>query len=124
MPDLSDSALFPAFAELPPAVTALVGLGSDAAATSAASSSSWVLLAQIKENMTITKPTLIVTDRTGVDFAVMFEDARVSLKGFRKGYTMVIPAARRTDKGEGKKAIVRIEEGGGAGVRVGASKIN
>lgn len=115
MPDFSDSALFPVFRELPPVGTA--GSGSDVAA-------GWVLVAQIKENMTITKPTLIVTDRTGVDFAVLFDDVGMSLKGFRKGYTIVIPGARRTDKGEGKKDIVQIEAGAGAEVRVRAIRTN
>ncbi|KAJ2971980.1 hypothetical protein NUW58_g9282 [Xylaria curta] len=68
--------------------------------------------------MTITKPTLIVTDRTGVDFALLFEDG-ISLKRFRKGYTIVAANARRTDReGEGKKAVVRIPAGQGGDVKV------
>ncbi|KAI0451134.1 hypothetical protein F5B21DRAFT_392618 [Xylaria acuta] len=78
----------------------------------------WCLLAQVKENMTITKPTLIVTDRAGVDFALLFEDG-ISLKGFQKEYTVAVPEARRTDRErEGKKAVVRVPAGQGADVKV------
>ena len=104
MPDLSNSSLFPTFRELPPV--------SDDDAAGNADVGSWSLLAQIKENMTITKPTLIATDRSGVDFAITFEESGFSLKGFRKGYTLLVPGARRTDREDlGKKAIVRVEEG-------------
>lgn len=69
--------------------------------------------------MTITQPTLIVTDRTGVDFALLFEDKTTSLKGFRKGFTVAVPGARRTDReGEGKKGVVRVPAGRGAEVKV------
>ena len=111
MPDFSDSSLFPTFRELPPAA------GDDA--TGNADAGGWSLLAQIKENMTITKPTLIATDRSGVDFAIIFDEPGFSLKGFRKGYTLLVPAARRTDREElGKKAVVRVEAGRCGGVRV------
>ncbi|KAI0394327.1 hypothetical protein F5Y17DRAFT_265819 [Xylariaceae sp. FL0594] len=93
---------FPSFNELPPP------------SSSPSSKYHHVLLAQIKEDMTITKPTLIVTDRTGVDFALVFEDEGVSLKerGFRKGCTILVPNATRTERGaEGKKAIVRVPGG-------------
>jgi len=71
--------------------------------------------------MTITKPTLIVTDRTGIDFALLFEDEGLNLKekGYKKGYTIVVPNARRTDReGEGKKAVVRVPKGGAGDVKV------
>lgn len=114
MPDLSDPALFPTFRELPAAATA-----GDATAGSAEGEGTWTLLAQIKENMTITKPTLIATDRSGVDFAIIFEEPGFSLKGFRKGYTLLVPGARRTDREEvGKKAVVRVEQALCGGVRV------
>ncbi|KAI0971614.1 hypothetical protein F4678DRAFT_90279 [Xylaria arbuscula] len=82
------------------------------------SDKNWWLLAQVKENMTITQPTLIVTDQTGVDFALLFED-KIALKGFRKGYTVAVPRARRTDReGDGKKAVVRVPAGRGTEVKV------
>ncbi|KAI0544629.1 hypothetical protein F4679DRAFT_515998 [Xylaria curta] len=109
----SNPTQFPNFYELP-AVSEKSAHGADDGQLG----ERWCLLAQIKENMTITKPTLIVTDRTGVDFALLFEDA-INLKGFRKGYTVAVPDARRTDReGEGKKAVVRVPAGRGADVKV------
>lgn len=123
MPDFDNTTLFPTFGELPGAPDddpAAAESGTDASG-GASGGSSWTLLAQVKENMTIVKPTLVVTDRAGVDFAVIFEDTSMSLKTFRKGYTMVVPGARRTEKGEGKKAFVRIEKGRCADVLVGSN---
>ncbi|RYP09887.1 hypothetical protein DL764_001021 [Monosporascus ibericus] len=129
MSDFSDSAVFPPFAELPPAGGSSIGTdgstiststSTNATSTTKAGSGGWFLLAQIKEDMTITKPTLIVTDSAGVDFAVTFEDAALNLRGdlgARKGYTLVVPGARRTNR-EGKKAVVRVEVGRGGQVRV------
>ncbi|KAK8071257.1 glycosyl hydrolase family 76 [Apiospora hydei] len=103
MPDFTDPAVFPSFYELP----------SDAEIASAppegVEATAWWMLAQVKVNMTLTKPTLIVTDRRGLDFAVTFEDSSMDLKGYKKGYTMVVPRAQRTDREEGKKAVMRIE---------------
>ncbi|KAI0595479.1 hypothetical protein F4775DRAFT_595265 [Biscogniauxia sp. FL1348] len=105
----ADLSAFPAFYELPP---------STSPPSSSDDDNVWYLLAQIKENMTLTKPTLIVTDRKGVDFAVTFDDA-VDLKarGFKKGHTLVAPRATREDREEGKKAIVRIQRGCGGDVK-------
>ncbi|KAI0479848.1 hypothetical protein F4859DRAFT_477536 [Xylaria cf. heliscus] len=109
----ADPAQFPTFYELPG-----VSEKSPPSPDDGQPGGNWCLLAQIKENMTITKPTLIVTDRAGVDFALLFEDG-ISLKGFRKGHTVAIPNARRTDReGEGKKAVVRVPAGRGADVKV------
>ncbi|KAI0012624.1 hypothetical protein F4779DRAFT_15794 [Xylariaceae sp. FL0662B] len=105
MPAFDNTGFFLAFNELPSSPEA--GPGED-----------WFLLAQIKENMTITKPTLIITDRTGLDFAIIFEDKGLSLKGFKKGYTIAVPRAVRTDREEGKKAIVRVDEGRGGDAKV------
>lgn len=120
MPDFSDPTLFPTFRELP----AVANTGNATTSTgSADGEGSWTLLAQIKENMTITKPTLIATDRSGVDFAIIFEEPGFSLKGFRKGYTLLVPGARRTEREEvGKKAVVRVEQGLCGGVRVSGYK--
>lgn len=71
------------------------------------------MVAQVKNNMTITKPTLIVTDKSGMDFAVTFEEDRaydLKGRGLKKGNTMVIPNARRLEKGPGKKDVVVIEK--------------
>ncbi|KAI2627263.1 hypothetical protein GGS26DRAFT_561227 [Hypomontagnella submonticulosa] len=113
MPVFTDATIFPSFQELPSA-------SSPSASTS---SPTWFLLAQIKEDMTITKPTLIVRDRAGVDFAVTFDDGDHRGLGdgrarFRKGHTLVVPRAARTDREEGKKAVVRVPAGASAGVRV------
>ncbi|KAI1418382.1 hypothetical protein F5Y13DRAFT_652 [Hypoxylon sp. FL1857] len=112
MPAFTDSTLFPTFYELPAASS--ISTSSDEAQRD------WFLLAQIKEDMTITKPTVIVRDRSGVEFAVTFDDGDhrgMGLK-FRKGHTLVVPRVVRTDRDEGKKAIVRVPEGQGAGVRI------
>ncbi|RYP31939.1 hypothetical protein DL767_005480 [Monosporascus sp. MG133] len=122
MSDFSDFSVFPPFSELPPAGASSTGTdgSTSTSTTTKVGSGGWFLLAQIKEDMTITKPTLIVTDRAGVDFAVTFEDASLNLRGdlgARKGYTLVVPGARRTDR-DGKKAVVRVEAGRGGQVRV------
>ncbi|KAI1466168.1 uncharacterized protein F4812DRAFT_99028 [Daldinia caldariorum] len=114
MPIFADPALFPSFHELP---------SSSAAAAAAAATADQFLLAQIKEDMTITKPTVIVRDRSGADFAVTFEDGDHRGLGqggirFRKGHTLVVPRATRTDRGEGKQPIVRVPPGEGASVRI------
>jgi hypothetical protein len=69
--------------------------------------------------MTITNPTLIITDLTGVDCAVTFASSKFDLSPYRKGRTcLVIPGAARTAPAEeGKKGFVRVEEGRGADVR-------
>ncbi|KAI4860476.1 hypothetical protein F4820DRAFT_108254 [Hypoxylon rubiginosum] len=131
MPVFTDPSTFPAFHELPSASS----LPSSSSLTSSSSTSppaDWFLLAQIKENMTITKTTLVVRDRAGADFAVTFDDGdHRGLLGsgngsgegaaprFRKGHTLVVPRAARTDReGEGKKAVVRVPAGRSGGVRV------
>lgn len=116
MPDFTDPALFPAFYELPSDVEIA---SAPAAGVEAAS---WWMLAQVKVNMTLTKPTLIVTDRRGLDFAVTFEDTSMDLKGYKKGYTMVVPRAQRTDREEGKKAVMRIEAGNCTSVQVSSTR--
>ncbi|XXH04216.1 hypothetical protein Hte_010630 [Hypoxylon texense] len=127
MPVFTDPSTFPSFQELP---------STSSLSSSASPSKDWFLLAQIKENMTITKTTLVVRDRAGADFAVTFDDgdhrglggggggaaeaAAASLR-FRRGHTLVVPRAARTDRegeGEGKKAVVRVPAGRSGGVRV------
>ncbi|KAI0179532.1 hypothetical protein GGR52DRAFT_310583 [Hypoxylon sp. FL1284] len=116
MPVFTDPSTYPSFQELP------------SASSSSPSSADWFLLAQIKENMTITKPTVIARDRAGAEFAITFEDGNhrglPSSNGgspprLRKGHTLVVPRAARTDReGEAKKAVVRVPAGRGAAVRV------
>ena len=54
------------------------------------------LLAQVKQNMTITKPTLVATDSSGADFAITFEDRGLDLRPVKAGWTVVVPGATRT----------------------------
>ncbi|OTA70030.1 hypothetical protein K449DRAFT_380056 [Hypoxylon sp. EC38] len=113
MPVFTDSTLFPTFHSLPSSSSSIF-------ADSGEANRDWFLLAQIKEDMTITKPTVIVRDRSGTEFAVTFDDGDhrgMGLK-FRKGHTLVVPRATRTDRDDGKKAIVRVPQGQGAGVRI------
>ncbi|KAI1452840.1 hypothetical protein F4805DRAFT_462407 [Annulohypoxylon moriforme] len=119
MPIFTNPQIFPTFNELP----------SSSSSSSSAPQTPWFLVAQIKEDMTITKPTLVVRDRSNIDFAVTFDDGDhhglvIGGSGgggkarFRKGHTLVVPCAERTDRGEGKKALVRVPEGKGRDVRV------
>lgn len=81
----------------------------------------YYMVAQVKNNMTITKPTLIVTDKSGMDFAVTFEEDRsfdLKGRGLRKGNTIVIPRPRRLEKGPGKKDVLVIEKEDCQGVKV------
>lgn len=95
----SDQAVFPAFQQLP-------------TTTEDAPDADWWLLALVKENMTITSPTLVVGDRSGEDFAVVFEQTTLDLKPWKKGSLLVLPRARRTERGEEKrKAVVRVPAG-------------
>ncbi|KAL2758190.1 hypothetical protein ACRALDRAFT_1061407 [Sodiomyces alcalophilus JCM 7366] len=75
------------------------------------------LLAQVKQNMTITKPTLVVTDRQGTDFAITFEDRGIDLRPVKAGWTVVVPGATRVaPSAEGKRGFVRVPQGRGTGV--------
>lgn len=95
IPDLTDRGYFPPFLELPeddgrPAPTTTPGSGSEA-----------ILLAQVKDNMTITKPTLVLTDREGTGFALVFDGLErdgldLGKMGLKKGATAIIRNARRT----------------------------
>jgi len=105
IPDLADTAIFPGFVDCPI---------EEASEPTPAEATSW-LLAQVKNNMTIMKPTLVATDRHGEDFALTFEDRGVDLKPFKKGTTLVLPGPRRTRPEEGKKGFVRVPAGHGDG---------
>lgn len=110
----NNTALFPSFSTLP------TEDGAQAVPPlSPSSSPSHFLVAQISENMTLTQPTLILLDRNTSSFALTFEDVNFSLKGFKKGHTIVVPDARLTkSKEEGKKGFVRIGKEEGKDVRV------
>lgn len=109
LPDFSDITLFPSFAIIPE-------LAHDAPVVEAAAPK-WHLFAQVKDNMTINKPTLVLDDRDSSPFALVFEGLDrdgLDLKGlgFRKGRTAVIPNAIRVKPAkEGQRGFVRIEKG-------------
>lgn len=115
----SDKALFPSFDDLPTALTTDPQPAEEKeAAAREGRPERWFLLGQISENMTITKPTLILRDRNSAAFALTFEEGGVDLKGWKKGYTLVAENARRTEsKEEGKRGFVRVEKGEEGGVR-------
>ncbi|KAK3392085.1 hypothetical protein B0T20DRAFT_489252 [Sordaria brevicollis] len=88
------------------------------------------LLATLKSNLTITKPTLILTDLGGQDFALVFDTPfsvseprnpnavaeRFKEVGLKKGVTVVIKNARRTTAGrEGGQGFVVLESLGALG---------
>lgn len=116
MPIFTNPTLFPTFHELPTTTSP----------QSPSPTPTHFLLAQIKQDMTITKPTVIATDRSATDFAITFADGdhrglppSSSSPRLKKGHTLVIPDAVRVDRGrEGKKDVVRVAEGKAAGVRV------
>lgn len=98
-PDFTDPVAFPSYANLP-------GMSNPPGATTP-----HYLLAQIGENMTITRPTLVLTDRAGDSFAMMF-DGPIDLasRGLRKGSTAVVPwATRMGPKKEGGNGFVTVE---------------
>ncbi|CAK7211361.1 hypothetical protein SCUCBS95973_001086 [Sporothrix curviconia] len=99
IPDLGDRSLFPPFLELPEDNGASSSSSSSSSATPADSNA--VLLAQIKDNMTITKPTLVLTDRDGHGFALVFDGLDrdgldLGKLGLKKGATAVVRGARQT----------------------------
>ncbi|KIH86847.1 zinc finger, mynd-type domain containing protein [Sporothrix brasiliensis 5110] len=90
VPDLADRSLFPPFLELP-----------EDGKPSNTESAAVTLLAQVKDNMTITKPTLVLTDRDGTGFALVFDGLErdgldLAKLGLKKGATAVVQGARQT----------------------------
>ncbi|KXH53522.1 hypothetical protein CSIM01_12765 [Colletotrichum simmondsii] len=69
----------------------------------------WFLIAQVKQNMTITKPTLVVVDRQQTEFAVTFEDRGIDLRPVKGGWTIVVPRGVRTAPKGGKRGSVTRE---------------
>lgn len=110
--DFSDQTLFPTFETCP-----------TSSSSPSAPEEEWYLLAQVKDDMTITKPTLVLTDRSNAPFALVFDGLdRDGLDfkslGLKKGCTAVIPRAVRTPpKEEGKRGFVSVPRGKAAEVR-------
>ncbi|KAK4162614.1 hypothetical protein QBC43DRAFT_321201 [Cladorrhinum sp. PSN259] len=81
---------------------------------SSSSKETYYLLAQIQENMTLTKPTLIMRDLAGSAFALVWNDlTRESLDfkslGLKKGNCLLLPNALRTEpQQEGKQALIKL----------------
>ncbi|KAK0651564.1 hypothetical protein B0T16DRAFT_454018 [Cercophora newfieldiana] len=107
-PDFSDPSLFPTFGTCP---------------EDPSPSSTYYLLGQIKDDMTITKPTLILLDKDSSPFALVFDNLDrdgVDFKkaGLKKGCTAVIPNGRKVPpKEEGKRGFVSVD-----GARAGEVK--
>ncbi|KAK0720722.1 hypothetical protein B0H67DRAFT_200772 [Lasiosphaeris hirsuta] len=117
LPPFTSPTAFPTFATLPtpqdPDPTSPDGGGDEP----------WYLLAEIKDDMTITKPTLVCLDRAGSPFALVFDGLErdgLDLKalGLRKGACVVVPRARRTPpKDASKRGFVSVARGTAAEVR-------
>ncbi|KAK0754691.1 hypothetical protein B0T18DRAFT_443005 [Schizothecium vesticola] len=113
-PDFTNTALFPTYDALPETTTPAPDNEQD---------EDWFLLAQVKDDMTIAKPTLVLLDRTSDPFALIFDGldpGALDFKalGLRKGCTAVVPRARRTPpREEGKRGFVSVPRGAAATVR-------
>ncbi|GAB1315114.1 hypothetical protein MFIFM68171_05324 [Madurella fahalii] len=131
IPDFTSPVLFPSFSALPLTTTTTTNPQDDSQpATDPVPDPvpdperDWYLLAQISQNMTLTKPTLICADASSQTFALVFDTPHDTLDlaamGLKRGCTAVVRCARRTPPDEeGKKqGFVRIEKGREAAVRV------
>ncbi|KAL5317506.1 hypothetical protein ACEPPN_014601 [Leptodophora sp. 'Broadleaf-Isolate-01'] len=106
-PMFSDRMRFPAFAECPV-------LDSPPEPTS----TPYYLLGTIAENMTVSaSPTFILKDRDNVSFALTLRippdeikenlpGGGLDVRGFKKGFTVVVEGARRSGVKEGKAGFV------------------
>jgi len=112
LPEFNNRTTFPSFATCPEAQT------TTNTNTEEDEEGKWFLLAQVKDNMTITKPTLVLSDRDGSPFALVWdgldrEGVDFKRHGMKKGSTVVVPQARRTPpREEGKRGFVSVSEGG------------
>jgi hypothetical protein len=82
------------------------------------------LIGTISENMTLsTSPTFICKDPSGTPFALTLripaalvkagvQGGGYNVSGFKKGFTFVVPNARRSGVSEGKQGFVEIPVGG------------
>lgn len=101
LPDFTDPATFPTFTTCP----------DPSSSSPSQDAPQHFLLGQIGENMTITRPTLILADRAGDSFALMF-DGQIDLaaRGLKKGNTAVVPWARRKPpKKEGGNGFIAVD---------------
>jgi len=126
LPDFNNRTTFPSFTTCPEAQTIPPPLTNTDEEDD--DEGKWFLLAQIKDNMTITKPTLVLSDRDGSPFALVWdgldrEGVDFKRRGMKKGNTVVVPRARRTPpREEGKRGFVSVSEGGnGNGNGLGGS---
>ncbi|KAH6641696.1 hypothetical protein F5144DRAFT_627684 [Chaetomium tenue] len=105
LPDFTSPTTFPPFTSLPTTTTPSPPSNPD----QQQQQPPYYLLAQIHQNMTLTKPTLICTDATNTSFAVVFgsrpasgpDTLDLSRLGYRRGAVLVLPGARRTPPKEG-----------------------
>jgi hypothetical protein len=100
LPDFTSPATFPSFSTCP-----------DTSSTPSQDAPQHFLLGQIGENMTITRPTLVLTDRAGDSFAMMFGgQINLAARGLKKGNTAVVPGARRKPpKKEGGNGFISVD---------------
>ncbi|OWO99108.1 hypothetical protein B2J93_1906 [Marssonina coronariae] len=113
LPDFSNTSRFPAFSACPHA---------DAPPDPDASQSH-VLIGTIAENMTVsTSPTFILRDRSSTSFALTLKVPKdqvqegvpgggYDVSGFKKGFTVVVPGARRSGVKDGKAGFVQTPSG-------------
>jgi hypothetical protein len=106
-PDFTDATLFRSFDDCPVPAPAPPTGSSDPAPIR------HYLIAEIAHNMTVNKPTLVLHDRTGASFALVFDCPAaaidLSARGLRKGATAVVAGAERTPpREEGKRGFVSV----------------
>ncbi|OAA66610.1 Glycoside hydrolase, family 76 [Niveomyces insectorum RCEF 264] len=97
IPDLADRTRFPPFLALPEERDST----DSSADADADDNDSPCLLAQITANMTINKPTLVLADRDGHPFALVFDglgrdELDLAGRGLKKGATAVVHRARQS----------------------------
>ncbi len=101
IPDLADRVLFPPMRSLPADDMSMSTATATATpAVAPAPPHGHCLLAEVQDNMTITKPTLVLNDRDGQSFALIFDGLGrdgldLAKMGLRKGATAVVRGARQ-----------------------------
>jgi hypothetical protein len=128
LPDFTSPTTFPPFSALPLTTnTTTQDVSPQDTSTPQDLPKPYYLLATITENMTLTKPTLILSDTTAAPFALIFNSRPATgpdaldlrAMGLKKGATVVFPNARRTPgKEEGKQGFVAVEREREGSVRV------
>ncbi|KAL2118514.1 hypothetical protein VTJ04DRAFT_8174 [Mycothermus thermophilus] len=130
LPDFTSPQTFPPFSALPFA---------SSSAQEQPLNQPYYLLAQITQNMTLTKPTLILTDSTSASFALVFDSRpgagpeTLDLKGMglKPGSTLVLegakkglpPSASPEDGKQGHVVVSREEEGRVKAIPAGREKV-